>query len=191
MARTYFLVQAVRGFDKKYNVKCKWQSYRIHNSMLNGEADNLTPTIYWTQLEGAIAACLPTLRPLFSGWSSESIIDRWRSKLPLHFEYSKSSLYANSKDQSTNDGRRNRQVSLIRLTADPYGAVMESYIEATPLEEHEAQASRAERGDQSASKFLSCSRSYKPIRGQQRTYCSYELREQDNPFVNEAASLSG
>ncbi|KAF2750984.1 hypothetical protein M011DRAFT_455943 [Sporormia fimetaria CBS 119925] len=46
----------------------------------------MAPTMYWTIPETCIAvvgACLPTLRPLFRGWSPESVIGSIRSALSL------------------------------------------------------------------------------------------------------------
>ncbi|PSN75085.1 hypothetical protein BS50DRAFT_671333 [Corynespora cassiicola Philippines] len=46
----------------------------------------LAPTMYWTIPETCIAvvgACLPTLRPIFHGWSPESVIGSVRSALSL------------------------------------------------------------------------------------------------------------
>ncbi|KAF2190341.1 hypothetical protein K469DRAFT_443815, partial [Zopfia rhizophila CBS 207.26] len=46
----------------------------------------MAPTMYWTIPETCIAvvgACLPTLRPLFHGWSPESVIGSVRSALSL------------------------------------------------------------------------------------------------------------
>ncbi|KAF2205334.1 hypothetical protein GQ43DRAFT_386103, partial [Delitschia confertaspora ATCC 74209] len=43
--------------------------------------------MYWTIPETCIAvvcACLPTLRPLFHGWSPESLVGSVRSALSLH-----------------------------------------------------------------------------------------------------------
>ncbi len=49
--------------------------------------DDEGPLFYWTIPEGSLAtvsACLPTLRPLFHGWSPESLIGSIRSQLSLH-----------------------------------------------------------------------------------------------------------
>ncbi|KAG9236802.1 hypothetical protein BJ875DRAFT_503134 [Amylocarpus encephaloides] len=46
----------------------------------------LTPIIYWPMIEaalGVVAACLPTLRPLFKGWSIESFMEGVRSTFTL------------------------------------------------------------------------------------------------------------
>ena len=46
----------------------------------------LAPTFYWPLVEsclGIVAACLPTLRPLFQGMSPESVIRSIRSALSL------------------------------------------------------------------------------------------------------------
>ncbi|KAF2792104.1 hypothetical protein K505DRAFT_388011 [Melanomma pulvis-pyrius CBS 109.77] len=45
------------------------------------------PTMYWTIPETCMAvvcACLPTLRPLFQGWSPESLVGSMRSAISLH-----------------------------------------------------------------------------------------------------------
>ena len=55
--------------------------------------DNLAPTIYWTQLEGAIAvvsACLPTTRPIFHGVSPESLLGSIRTKMTMYMKLNKS-----------------------------------------------------------------------------------------------------
>lgn len=59
--------------------------------------------MYWTIPETCIAvvgACLPTLRPLFYGWSPESIIGSVRSALSLNSHSSK-----RSKTSSVTTGR--------------------------------------------------------------------------------------
>jgi len=46
----------------------------------------LTPTFYWPMIEsslGVLGACLPTLRPIFQGWSPESVINSVRSMISL------------------------------------------------------------------------------------------------------------
>jgi hypothetical protein len=48
--------------------------------------DYLTPIVYWPMIEaalGVIAACLPTLRPLFKGWSVEDFLANMKSTFTL------------------------------------------------------------------------------------------------------------
>ncbi|CAJ2505648.1 Uu.00g130420.m01.CDS01 [Anthostomella pinea] len=47
---------------------------------------NIAPNLYWTELEASIAivsACLPTLRPLFSGLSLETFLHEFASRLSI------------------------------------------------------------------------------------------------------------
>lgn len=49
-------------------------------------ADYIAQTTYWTLIEASLAiisACLPTLRPLFQGFSVESVIRSFRSVISL------------------------------------------------------------------------------------------------------------
>jgi len=65
----------------------------------------LAPTFYWTIPElcvAVIAACLPTLRPIFYGWSPESIVGSIRSIISLR------SLDSQG-NQSTRSNRNNRE----------------------------------------------------------------------------------
>ncbi|KAH7018389.1 uncharacterized protein B0I36DRAFT_368412 [Microdochium trichocladiopsis] len=69
IARIYFFYQAGAGFDHAYDI-----TY------------NIAPTLYWTQLEAAIAvlcACLPTMRVLFTDFSAGSLIRSWASRWSL------------------------------------------------------------------------------------------------------------
>ncbi|EHL03031.1 hypothetical protein M7I_1005 [Glarea lozoyensis 74030] len=58
-------------------------------SHLSGKPDlsyYLTPIVYWPMISasvGIIAACLPTLRPLFKGWSVELFIANMKSTFTL------------------------------------------------------------------------------------------------------------
>lgn len=70
IARLVFLVNDSKPYANSYDI-----TYDI------------APTLYWSQLEGALAvvsACLPTMRPLFHGHSPESIIDSLQSKIPAN-----------------------------------------------------------------------------------------------------------
>lgn len=58
----------------------------------------LTPIVYWPMIEaslGVIAACLPTLRPLFKGWSVERFIAGIRSSFTLRSSNADSSWERN------------------------------------------------------------------------------------------------
>ncbi|KAK4502428.1 hypothetical protein PRZ48_005853 [Zasmidium cellare] len=47
----------------------------------------VAPTVYWTMIEAAlciIAVCLPSLRPIFRGVSTENLLNSLRSALSLH-----------------------------------------------------------------------------------------------------------
>lgn len=64
----------------------------------------IAPTIYWTQLECAIAVicgCLPTLPVLFSGVSSERVLRSWASKLSLRSAHNMRSKDSRSQDDAT------------------------------------------------------------------------------------------
>ncbi|PQE23630.1 integral membrane protein [Rutstroemia sp. NJR-2017a BVV2] len=120
IARIYFFVQASRGFDNNYDV-----TY------------NLAPTIYWTQLESAIAvisACLPTLRPFFTSRSPESIINTWRSKLSL-IRFGSSRSLINSKNEGYNE---------MHLFGDENNAKIESSVNTVPMRDLEALRSDGE-----------------------------------------------
>lgn len=102
--------------------------------------DNLAPTLYWTQLEAAfavISACLPTLRPLFHGFSPESVFGSFRAKLALPLNIARRST-------SDDHGRRHSQGSgyensLSALTKAPYSASVENRIESNHLRDLEKQ----------------------------------------------------
>ncbi|KAJ8065330.1 hypothetical protein OCU04_006020 [Sclerotinia nivalis] len=114
IARIYFFVQASHGFDNNYDV-----TY------------NLAPTIYWTQLESAIAvisACLPTLRPFFASRGTESIINTWRSKFSL-MRFGSSRSLVSSKNQGYND---------MHLTGEENNAKIQSSVDTVPLTDLEA-----------------------------------------------------
>ncbi|KAH7092266.1 hypothetical protein FB567DRAFT_516875 [Paraphoma chrysanthemicola] len=77
----------------------------------------LAPTMYWTIPETCIAvvgACLPTLRPLFYGWSPESIIGSVRSALSLNSLSSRRSRQVNT----TSDPSRTSGPNSIRGLRD-------------------------------------------------------------------------
>ncbi|RYF45018.1 MAG: hypothetical protein EOO38_16765 [Cytophagaceae bacterium] len=81
----------------------------------------MAPTMYWTIPETCIAvvgACLPTLRPLFYGWSPESILGSVRSALSLTSLSSKRSKNA---DNAADESRRVGQDSIGDLRGDEYG----------------------------------------------------------------------
>lgn len=49
--------------------------------------DEVALSMYWTIPEccmAVVCACLPTLRPLFRGWSPESVLGSMRSAISLH-----------------------------------------------------------------------------------------------------------
>ncbi|MCJ1265696.1 hypothetical protein MMC22_005576 [Lobaria immixta] len=82
IARFVFFTRAGAAFDGAYDVTYK-----------------LAPTIYWTQMEGALAvvsACLPTLRPVFGDLSPASIIRIFRSRRFRPFGGRKSSAGSSS-----------------------------------------------------------------------------------------------
>lgn len=62
---------------------------------------------------GMIAICLPTLRPLFRGWSPESIIRSIRSALSLRSLYSGGSGTKKSAGRSAKDGQQTGSESSI------------------------------------------------------------------------------
>jgi hypothetical protein len=54
--------------------------------MVSGSTDDEAPVFYWTIPEPCVAvigACLPTIRPIFLGWSPESIVGSIRSIMSL------------------------------------------------------------------------------------------------------------
>lgn len=65
--------------------------------------------LFWGMIElgvGMIAICLPTLRPLFRGWSPESIIRSIRSALSLRSLHSGGSGPRKSAGRSAKDGQQ-------------------------------------------------------------------------------------
>ena len=69
--------------------------------------DYLTPIVYWPMIEaslGIVAACLPTLRPMFATWSVDSVLDRLRSGISLPSKRSSRSRsgYAMNQDNDAN-----------------------------------------------------------------------------------------
>ncbi|KAK7954067.1 hypothetical protein PG996_014953 [Apiospora saccharicola] len=82
-ARVYFFFSAGSGFDKEYDI-----TY------------NLAPTLYWTQLESAIAvisACLPTMRVLFLGFSLETLLRSFASTMSILS--TRGSIFRSSRDK--------------------------------------------------------------------------------------------
>ena len=74
-------------------------------------AVNTAPTIYWSLVETAMAvisACLPTLRPLFHGFSPESILGSIRSRISL--KSGGGSRGTRSKDSSGSNGSKKSKV---------------------------------------------------------------------------------
>lgn len=101
--------------------------------------DNLAPTLYWTQLEGAIAvvsACLPTLRPIFHGFSPESLLGSLRTKMTMYMKLSKSSHGRNSNRKPSTEADSQ---SLSALTKQPGDAVFETTIESNLMQDLESQ----------------------------------------------------
>lgn len=60
-------------------------TFRIVTNV-SGSTDDEAPIFYWTIPESCVAvigACLPTIRPIFLGWSPESIVGSIRSIMSL------------------------------------------------------------------------------------------------------------
>ena len=114
---------------------CSWMRLIISWVVL----DNLAPTIYWTQLEGAIAvvsACLPTMRPIFHGFSPESLLGSIRTKVTMYMKLNKSSQ---GRDFEGRPSTEADYQSLSRLTKQPGDAVFETTIESNLMQELESQ----------------------------------------------------
>ncbi|KAL8744572.1 MAG: hypothetical protein Q9184_007984 [Pyrenodesmia sp. 2 TL-2023] len=124
IARLAFFMEAGRGYAREYDV-----TY------------NLAPTLYWTQLEAAfavISACLPTLRPLFHGFSPESVFGSFRAKLAHPFSLSKKSVGEDNAERRPSQGS-GYETSLSALTKDPYSASVDNRVESNKLGDLEAQ----------------------------------------------------
>lgn len=68
-------------------------------------AINTAPTFYWSLVEASLAvvsACLPTIRPLFQGFSPESVIRSIRSRISLQSMGSKNSKGSKGSRRGTN-----------------------------------------------------------------------------------------
>ena len=101
--------------------------------------DNIAPTLYWTQLEGAIAvvsACLPTMRPIFHGFSPESLLGSIRTKMKLYMKLNKSSQ---GRDFERNSSAKADYELLSGLTKQPGDASFETTIESNLMQELESQ----------------------------------------------------
>lgn len=64
--------------------------------------DNIAPTLYWTEIEAAMAvvcACLPTLRPVFANVSPEALIKEFTSKISLFSSRSGSTSVTSRSEQ--------------------------------------------------------------------------------------------
>ena len=73
--------------------------------------------MFWGMLEigiAMVAACLPVLRPLFHGWSPESIIRSFRSQISLR------SLGSGNKASLNAKGAAKRTESETAITGVPY-----------------------------------------------------------------------
>ena len=98
--------------------------------------DNIAPTLYWTQLEAALAvvsACLPTMRPLFHGFSPESALGSFRTKIYGHRRLDKSSQSSKLPSHSAE-----YQSSLYELTKPTHAASVGTHIESKSLDDEEA-----------------------------------------------------
>ena len=101
--------------------------------------DNLAPTLYWTQLEGAIAvvsACLPTMRPIFHGFSPESLLGSIRTKMTMYMKLNKSSQGRDFEGKSSTEADYQ---SLSGLTKHQGDATFETTIESNLMQELESQ----------------------------------------------------
>ncbi len=73
--------------------------------------------MFWGMLEigiAMVAACLPVLRPLFQGWSPESIIRSFRSQISLK------SIGSGNKASHNTKGSARRTESETAITGVPY-----------------------------------------------------------------------
>lgn len=114
------------------------QSPALHLVWLTSLTDNLAPTIYWTQLEGALAvvsACLPTMRPLFQGLSPESMVGRFRIKIPRYWKLPKGSQPRSSTSLQKAEGDHS---SLNKLTKSDQAVSVGTDIESFGMDDVES-----------------------------------------------------
>ncbi|RYP60842.1 hypothetical protein DL771_010353 [Monosporascus sp. 5C6A] len=98
---------------------------------------NIAPTLYWTQLEASIAvvsACLPTLRPLFSRFSLETLVYSLASKLSIHNGTKSSGGSAPSRTGEWGQSLPNPSVSSAARIVNRCEAVRLSSFEDPPIE---------------------------------------------------------
>ncbi|KAL2047312.1 hypothetical protein N7G274_001333 [Stereocaulon virgatum] len=137
IARLVIFLQASKGFTHEYDV-----TY------------NLAPSIYWTQVESALAvvsACLPTLRPLLQGFSLESMIRSLRTKFTPHTRLRNRSTAIASTDKRYTRHQHCREIqfhsSLTGFTNKYNDAVVvEVRAEGTRLDDLEAGQNDSQQG---------------------------------------------
>lgn len=97
------------------------------------------PTLYWTQLEGALAvvsACLPTMRPLLQGLSLESMMGSFHAKLPTYWKIRKGSKHQISTIER--NSQEEDQSPLNRPKKPGHVGSVDTYIESVRMDDLEA-----------------------------------------------------
>jgi len=81
-----------------------------------------------------ISACLPTLPPLFNGWSPENILGSWRSLISRRLSSSSGKVSPRSSKERSFEGAH-PYLSSTQLNGDvTRRAALENYVEAIPME---------------------------------------------------------
>lgn len=140
-----FFVRSGKPYANAYDVTCKVLRANhaaaacttVHDSLLVF-ADIFAPALYWTQLEGALAvvsACLPTMRPLFHGFSLESMMGSFRAKIPTYWK-----LHEGSKNQISTivPPIEEDQSPLNRTTKPNHAGSIDTYIASVGMDDLEA-----------------------------------------------------
>lgn len=102
------------------------------------DTDVTAPTVYWTTIEASlaiVAATLPTLRPIFSHMSPESVIASIRSVLSLHSI--RSTAASKTGSNGAREGTKSSSSSVEGLNSDPaldgYPGTHETFVEGPGL----------------------------------------------------------